>query len=72
MCGRFTLITNIEMIYTRFLIDTGNLDLKTSYNVAPGQIIPTIITVGCQRRIGQLRWGPVPENITNVSVVEMR
>ncbi|MGO0062616.1 SOS response-associated peptidase [Brevibacillus fluminis] len=60
MCGRYTLITNIEMIFERFNVDVGNLELQPRYNIAPGQLIPAIIEDGGQRRLGQLKWGLVP------------
>ncbi|AWX56689.1 SOS response-associated peptidase [Brevibacillus brevis] len=60
MCGRFTLVTNLEKWKERFQIEVIPFDAKPRYNIAPGQFIPAIIADRGERRMGQLRWGLVP------------
>ncbi|WP_429845606.1 SOS response-associated peptidase [Brevibacillus sp. FIR094] len=60
MCGRFTLVTNLELWNARFQIEVIPFDIQPRYNIAPGQLIPAIISDQGKRRIGQLKWGLVP------------
>ncbi|MFF2532749.1 SOS response-associated peptidase [Brevibacillus sp. NPDC058079] len=60
MCGRFTLVTNLELWNARFQIEVMPFDMQPRYNIAPGQLIPAIISDRGKRRIGQLKWGLVP------------
>ncbi|MFA4132608.1 MULTISPECIES: SOS response-associated peptidase [unclassified Brevibacillus] len=60
MCGRFTLVTNLELWNARFQIEVIPFDMQPRYNIAPGQLIPAIISDQGKRRIGQLKWGLVP------------
>ncbi|MGG4453808.1 SOS response-associated peptidase [Brevibacillus porteri] len=60
MCGRFTLVTNLELWNARFQIEVIPFDIQPRYNIAPGQFIPAIISDQGKRRIGQLKWGLVP------------
>jgi len=60
MCGRYTLVTNAELLMERFLLDTIAFDLQARYNIAPGQYIPAIIADKGERRAGQLKWGLIP------------
>ncbi|MFF0913101.1 SOS response-associated peptidase family protein [Brevibacillus sp. NPDC003359] len=60
MCGRFTLVTNLEKWKERFQIEVIPFNAKLRYNIAPGQFIPAIIADRGKRRMGQLRWGLVP------------
>ncbi|MGG4442301.1 SOS response-associated peptidase family protein [Brevibacillus fortis] len=60
MCGRFTLVTNLEKWKERFQIEVIPFNAKPRYNIAPGQLIPAIIADRGKRRMGPLRWGLVP------------
>lgn len=60
MCGRFTLVTNLEKWKERFQIEVIPFEGKPRYNIAPSQHIPAIILDRGHRRIGQLKWGLVP------------
>ncbi|MFG0216455.1 SOS response-associated peptidase [Brevibacillus porteri] len=60
MCGRFTLVTNQELWNARFQIEVTPFEIQPRYNIAPGQLIPAIISDQGKRRIGQLKWGLVP------------
>lgn len=60
MCGRFTLVTNLVLWNARFQIEVIPFDMQPRYNIAPGQLIPAIISDQGKRRIGQLKWGLVP------------
>jgi putative SOS response-associated peptidase YedK len=45
-----------ELGVTRF----AEVDRHTRYNVAPSQIVQTIISVDGEKRLGPMRWGFVP------------
>lgn len=60
MCGRFTLVTNLEKWKERFQIEVIPYEMEPRYNIAPGQLVPAIIADRGKRRIGQLKWGLVP------------
>ncbi|MBG9945242.1 SOS response-associated peptidase [Brevibacillus formosus] len=60
MCGRFTLVTNLELWNARFQIEVIPFDMQPRYYIAPGQLIPAIISNQGKRRLGQLKWGLVP------------
>lgn len=61
MCGRFTLISDLETIAKTFKIaSTSHLSFQPRYNIAPGQLVLAVISDGRQYRIGYLRWGLVP------------
>ncbi len=56
MCGRYTF--EAEGFYDRFAI-TNRLDLKDSYNIAPGSMMP-IITKNGVVKAELMRWGLIP------------
>lgn len=58
MCGRYTLIPN-ENFYERFEIDNRLDNLEASYNIAPGQFQPVIIS-NSPNQIQLMRWGLIP------------
>ncbi|CAI8947682.1 Abasic site processing protein [Brevibacillus sp. IT-7CA2] len=60
MCGRFTLMTNLEKWSERFQIEVIPFDWPSRYNIAPSQMVAAVISDHGQRRLGQLRWGLVP------------
>lgn len=58
MCGRYGFIPGKDF-YKRFKIDKTSGKLKTSYNVAPGRIMPVIIRQSPNQMI-EMKWGLVP------------
>lgn len=60
MCGRYTLTTPSIEIMKRFGIDQIPFDYQPRYNIAPGQMVPAIISDSGTNRIGQLKWGFIP------------
>ncbi|SDY11809.1 SOS response-associated peptidase [Salimicrobium album] len=61
MCGRFTLIAELEDVREEFKLDKVKLDnWMNSYNVAPSQYIPAVIRSDGEKRMGYLRWGLIP------------
>lgn len=60
MCGRFTLISPLDVILHRFKLVNNGIDYVPRYNIAPSQQVLAIISDGEERRIGRLRWGLVP------------
>lgn len=61
MCGRYTITVTFEQLLAYFAIEEAGVPFHTPrYNVAPGQLIPAVIHDGEQLRIGQLKWGLIP------------
>lgn len=61
MCGRFSLITDIDEIIARFFVEEfSEMEYLPRYNIAPSQPITAIVNHQGKRRMGQLQWGLVP------------
>lgn len=60
MCGRFSFSSDIQLIINRFKIDQVTFDYMPRYNIAPGQMVPAIISHESKNRLGQLKWGLIP------------
>lgn len=60
MCGRFTLISDLLTICTRFGIDPEDISLSPRYNIAPGQPLLAILEGPEGKRGEMLLWGLVP------------
>ena len=58
MCGRYTLITNIDRIAEAFGV-APTLEAQPRYNIAPTQEIVTIVNNG-NPHLSLLRWGLIP------------
>ncbi|MEC0243524.1 SOS response-associated peptidase [Paenibacillus dokdonensis] len=62
MCGRFTLIVSLEELMLRYEMDPGHSVPyhRPQYNIAPTQMVLSIIHDGSRLRLGELKWGLVP------------
>ncbi len=61
MCGRYSLIVEMEQLLIYYGIQPSAYAHTPRYNIAPGQSLPAIIAdADGTRRIGPLRWGLVP------------
>lgn len=60
MCGRFTLLTDIEQIRQSFHINEVHYDLQARTNIAPGQNIAVIHQQKEERVLDGFRWGLIP------------
>ncbi|MCJ8011255.1 SOS response-associated peptidase [Paenibacillus sp. KQZ6P-2] len=62
MCGRFTLIVSLEELMLRYELDPGYSVPyhHPQYNIAPTQMVLSIIHDGSRLRLGELKWGLVP------------
>ena len=62
MCGRFTLTVNIEEIIDRFMIQSflDEEEFLPTYNIAPSQLVLSVINDGKVNRMGYLKWGLIP------------
>jgi putative SOS response-associated peptidase YedK len=61
MCGRFSLFANFREIEERFGEATFEEDeYEESYNIAPSQMVLSVINDGVKNRLGYLKWGLVP------------
>jgi len=59
MCGRFVRDCSIRDIVEEFGVEEPPFDLPPSYNVAPGQSIPLIISSG-NKKLVSCKWGFIP------------
>jgi putative SOS response-associated peptidase YedK len=58
MCGRITRTSPQEAIAKEFGVTRfAEIDWLPRYNVAPSQIVETIISVNGEKRLGPMRWG---------------
>ncbi|HEY2494907.1 MAG TPA: SOS response-associated peptidase [Paenibacillus sp.] len=62
MCGRYSLTVTLEELMLRYQIDAA-LAVPyhhPQYNIAPTQLVVSVIHDGQNFRLGELRWGLVP------------
>nr|WP_308113417.1 SOS response-associated peptidase [Alicyclobacillus tolerans] len=61
MCGRYTLAyEDWSFMLEYFGLAADSFFLPPRYNIAPGQMVPAVISDGKRRRIGLLKWGLIP------------
>lgn len=62
MCGRYTITVTLDELMMRYEIE-GEISPfhKPRYNVSPGQMVPAVIHDGQDHRLGELKWGLIPE-----------
>jgi len=61
MCGRYSLFADFQEIEERFGQATFDLeDYEESYNIAPSQMVLSVINDGSKNRLGFLKWGLIP------------
>ena len=61
MCGRYSLFADFKKIEERFGEATFDVEeYEESYNIAPSQMILSVVNDGLKNRIGYLKWGLVP------------
>ena len=60
MCGRYALSTPVEKLAEEFGIGQPLPEVPPSYNAAPTQEVPAVVTGGRGRRLEMLRRGLIP------------
>jgi putative SOS response-associated peptidase YedK len=61
MCGRYTVTLTLEELILRYHTDIPTNKYHTPrYNVAPMQMVMTVVHDGQTNRLGEVRWGLVP------------
>jgi putative SOS response-associated peptidase YedK len=60
MCGRFALYSSFEAIKEYADILNEIAKLEANYNIAPGQIIPIIMTNQGKKILEPVKWGLIP------------
>ncbi|HLG26971.1 MAG TPA: SOS response-associated peptidase [Paenisporosarcina sp.] len=61
MCGRYSLFADFREIEERFGEATFDVEeYEESYNIAPSQMVLSVINDGFKNRLGYLKWGLVP------------
>ncbi|MCC3373021.1 SOS response-associated peptidase [Cohnella sp. REN36] len=61
MCGRYTITVLLEELIAHYFLDEASSSYYgPRYNVAPGQLVPAIVSDGRRNRLGELKWGLVP------------
>ena len=67
MCGRYTLITDMDMLQARFSFERVDLGLAPSFNVAPTQQVLTVVNDG-ENHARYMRWGLIPSWAKDASI----
>ncbi|MCH8109783.1 MAG: SOS response-associated peptidase [Chloroflexi bacterium] len=67
MCGRYTLITDMDTLQARFSFERADLGLALSFNVAPTQQVLTVVNDG-ENRARYMRWGLIPSWAKDASI----
>ena len=67
MCGRYTLITDMDILQARFLFESVDLGLDPSFNVAPTQQVLTVVNDG-ENHARFMRWGLIPSWAKDASI----
>ncbi len=60
MCGRYTIIHNVQAIAERFDVAVPHLAVTPSFNVAPTDGVPIIVAEHGSREMYLAQWGLVP------------
>lgn len=60
MCGRYTLLHELDALFDYYQSVPADLSYQISFNIAPSQLVIAVVNDGNQNRIGQLKWGLVP------------
>jgi len=60
MCGRFTLLSDLDQIQQAFHITSVQYDLQARTNIAPGQDIAVLHQDNETRSLEGFRWGLIP------------
>lgn len=60
MCGKFTLVTDLNKIRKNFDIQDISCEHQPSWNIVPGQLIPAIINDCGITKLVCFRWGLIP------------
>lgn len=66
MCGRYTLSSG-ESLFKRFKIDQKAGRIRSSYNIAPGMMMPVIIGQD-PKRLAMMKWGLIPNWAKDIRV----
>jgi putative SOS response-associated peptidase YedK len=59
-CGRYVLKAARKELMDRYNLANPPKDIKTNYNVAPGQILPVVIAAKDAPKLEMMKWGLVP------------
>jgi putative SOS response-associated peptidase YedK len=60
MCGRFVLITTLNVIQKNFDVQENLGSFNPSWNITPGQSIPVIVRHKSKNSLILLQWGLIP------------
>jgi len=60
MCGRYILVSTLDLLHRLFGAGGDSINLGPRYNIAPTQSAPVVHVAGGARRVTAMRWGLVP------------
>ncbi len=60
MCGRYTLTKPIKAVANYFSCLKIDLQFAPRYNIAPGQVLPVVLSIQGKPELKGFRWGLVP------------
>lgn len=72
MCGRYTIVITMDELLRYYLIEVPTNRYHTPrYNVAPGQMVMAVISDGEKNRLGELKWGLIPNWAKDEKIANM-
>ena len=60
MCGRYSILDDIDELCERFACPNPGFTMKPRYNAAPSQTLPVVIKSPEGNQLRMMRWGLVP------------
>jgi putative SOS response-associated peptidase YedK len=60
MCGRYSLVTDIESLSGRFDFKATDLTFRQRFNIAPTHQVLTITNDGSENQARMMKWGLIP------------
>lgn len=60
MCGRYSILDDVDELCERFACPLPGFVLRPRYNAAPTQIMPVVMGSAAQREMRLMRWGLIP------------
>lgn len=72
MCGRYTIVITMDELLRYYMIEVPTNRYHTPrYNVAPGQMVMAVISDGEKNRLGELKWGLIPNWAKDEKIANM-
>ena len=60
MCGRYSLVANLQDLEKRFDFSGVSISYQSRFNVAPSQAVLSVTNNGSSNEVGLMKWGLIP------------